>query len=62
MAKVPAKVEAGARELAKRDRVLRAALKSYGLPEFQRAKPGKTHFAELARAICYQQLLSLIHI
>jgi hypothetical protein len=32
MAKVPAKVEAGARELAKRDRVLRAALKSYGLP------------------------------
>jgi DNA-3-methyladenine glycosylase II len=56
MAKVPAKVEAGARDLAKRDPVLRAALKAHGLPDLSRAKPGKTHFAELARMICYQQL------
>jgi DNA-3-methyladenine glycosylase II len=56
MAKVPAKVEEGARQLAQRDPVLRAALKAHGLPELTRAKPGRTHFAELARAICYQQL------
>jgi len=54
--KVPAKVEEGARELARRDRVLRLALKSYGPPDFRRARPRRTHFAELARAICYQQL------
>jgi DNA-3-methyladenine glycosylase II len=56
MAKIPAKVEAGARELARRDAVLRAALKAHGVPEFKRASPGKSHFAELARSICYQQL------
>ena len=56
MAKVPAKVEAGARELAKRDPVLRAALKAHGVPDLQRAKPARTYFAELARTICYQQL------
>ena len=56
MAKAPAKVEEGARILAKRDPVLRRALKTHGLPDLQRAKPAKTHFAELARSICYQQL------
>jgi len=56
MAKVPAKVEEGARVLARRDRVLRAALKAHGVPELKRAAPNKTHFAELARSICYQQL------
>src|SRR6476660_9441434 len=56
MAKVPAKVEEGTRELAKRDRVLRAALKAHGPPDLKRAAPAKTHFAELARMICYQQL------
>ena len=56
MAKVPTKVEAGAKELARRDPVLRAALKAHGVPEFKRASPGKSHFAELARSICYQQL------
>ena len=56
MAKAPAKVEEGARILAKRDPVLRRALKAHGLPDLQRAKPAKTHFAELARSICYQQL------
>jgi DNA-3-methyladenine glycosylase II len=56
MAKPPAKVEAAARELARRDRVLRLALKTHGVPELQRARPNRTHFAELARSICYQQL------
>jgi 3-methyladenine DNA glycosylase/8-oxoguanine DNA glycosylase len=56
MAKVPVKVEEGARELARRDRVLRAALKAHGVPDLKRARPAGTHFAELARSICYQQL------
>ena len=56
MAKVPAKVEEGARILAKRDPVLRRALKAHGVPELYRAQPARTHFAELARSICYQQL------
>ena len=56
MGKVPAKVETGVRELAKRDPVLRAMYKAHGAPDFKRASPGKTHFAELARTICYQQL------
>src|SRR6202142_3502072 len=56
MAKAPPKVEAGARELARRDPVLKLALKAHGVPELKRARPGKTHFAELARSICYQQL------
>ena len=56
MAKVPAKVEDGARELAKRDRVLRLALKTHGVPELHRANPARTYFPELARSICYQQL------
>jgi DNA-3-methyladenine glycosylase II len=56
MAKVPAKVEEGARILAKRDPVLRRALKAHGVPELYRAQAAKTHFAELARSICYQQL------
>jgi len=50
------KVEAGARELAKRDKVLRGALKSFGPPDLRRGRPRRTHFAELARMICYQQL------
>jgi 3-methyladenine DNA glycosylase/8-oxoguanine DNA glycosylase len=56
MAKVPEKVEAGARILAKRDPVLRRALKAHGVPELYRARPAKTYFPELARSICYQQL------
>jgi DNA-3-methyladenine glycosylase II len=56
MAKPPAKVEAGARELARRDRVLRLALKTHGVPDLKRARPNRTHFAELVRSICYQQL------
>jgi len=56
MATAPANVADGARELARRDPVLRVALRTHGVPELRRARPNKTHFAELARSICYQQL------
>jgi DNA-3-methyladenine glycosylase II len=52
----PAKAVEGANALAKRDRVLRGALKSYGVPDLRRVRPRRTHFAELTRMICYQQL------
>jgi 3-methyladenine DNA glycosylase/8-oxoguanine DNA glycosylase len=52
----PAKAVEGANALAKRDRVLRGALKSYGVPDLRRGRPRRTHFAELTRMICYQQL------
>ena len=65
MATIPQKVQDGARELARRDAVLKRMLKEHGPPELHRAKPGRTHFAELARMICYQQLAgraaSVIH-
>jgi 3-methyladenine DNA glycosylase/8-oxoguanine DNA glycosylase len=56
VAKVPAKVEEGARVLARRDKVLRGALKSFGPPDLRRGRARRSHFAELARMICYQQL------
>jgi DNA-3-methyladenine glycosylase II len=65
MASKSAKVEEAARELARRDPVLKRALKSHGPPNLHRARPNRTHFAELARMICYQQLAgraaSVIH-
>ena len=51
-----AKAVEGANALAKRDRVLRGALKSYGVPDLRKGRPRRTHFAELTRMICYQQL------
>ena len=56
MPRVPNAVLAGAEALAKRDRVLRRAYKDYGPPELRNPRPKQTHFAELARAICFQQL------
>jgi 3-methyladenine DNA glycosylase/8-oxoguanine DNA glycosylase len=56
VARIPVKVEEGARVLARRDKVLRGALKSFGVPDIRRGRPRRTHFAELARMICYQQL------
>ena len=65
MANVPAKVQDAARTLARRDPVLKRMLKAHGVPDLHRARPGRTHFAELARMICYQQLAgraaSVIH-
>ena len=51
-----AAVEAGARELARRDPVLKQMLREHGVPELHRRGPRRPHFAELARMICYQQL------
>jgi DNA-3-methyladenine glycosylase II len=51
-----AKVEEGARVLARRDRVLARMLREHGVPELHRRRPRRPHFAELARMICYQQL------
>ena len=56
MPRVPRAVVAGAEELARRDKVLRRALRDLGVPELRRARPAGSYFAELARAICYQQL------
>jgi 3-methyladenine DNA glycosylase/8-oxoguanine DNA glycosylase len=53
---VPAKVEEGARELARRDKVMKRMIRAHGLPGLTRARPAKTHFPELVRTICYQQL------
>lgn len=62
---IPARVQDAARDLAKRDPVLKQMLKLHGAPDMQRARPNRTHFAELARMICYQQLAgraaSVIH-
>ena len=51
-----AAVEAGARELARRDPVMKRMLREHGVPELHRGRRARTHFAELARMICYQQL------
>jgi DNA-3-methyladenine glycosylase II len=51
-----AAIEAGARELARRDRVLARMVRQHGVPELHRRRPRRSHFAELARMICYQQL------
>ena len=48
-------VETGARELARRDRVLARMVRVHGVPELRRRRR-RPHFAELARMICYQQL------
>ena len=53
---MPTKLEAAAAELAKRDRVLKRALRDHGVPELKRHRPRRPHFAELCRMICYQQL------
>jgi DNA-3-methyladenine glycosylase II len=46
----------GADELARRDRRLRAVIRAVGPPDLRRGRPRREHFAELARAILYQQL------
>jgi DNA-3-methyladenine glycosylase II len=42
--------------LAAQDRVMRSMLERVGPPDFRRGRPRREHFAELARAILYQQL------
>ena len=43
-------------ELARRDRKLARVIDAVGLPNLRRGRPRTEHFAELVRAICYQQL------
>ena len=42
--------------LAERDVSLGAMIEAVGPPDLRRGRPRRTHFAELARAVCYQQL------
>jgi len=51
-----AAIEEAARVLARRDRVIARMLREHGVPDLHRRRPRRTHFAELARMICYQQL------
>jgi DNA-3-methyladenine glycosylase II len=43
-------------ELARRDPTLGEVVEKVGPPDLRRGRPRRTHFAELVRAICYQQL------
>jgi DNA-3-methyladenine glycosylase II len=43
-------------ELSAREPVMRAMIERLGPPDVRRGRPKRPHFAELARAICYQQL------
>jgi DNA-3-methyladenine glycosylase II len=54
--KVPAKVEEGARELARRDPVMARMVDKWGPPVLRRARPAREYFADLAQMITYQQL------
>ena len=45
-----------AAELSRRDRALGSVIASVGPPDLRRSRPRRTHFAELARAVYYQQL------
>ena len=56
MARIRRAVLDGADDLARRDPVLKRALGDYGPPDLRGARPSDEYFAELARAICYQQL------
>ena len=56
MARIPNAVIAGADALARRDKVLKRALRDHGVPDLRWGRRRQPHFAELARMICYQQL------
>jgi len=45
-----------AADIAKRDPVLKRMMREHGVPELHRPRPRRSHFAQLARMICYQQL------
>ena len=56
MARIAKAVVEASEELARRDRVMRRIVAEVGPADLRRGRPARTHFAELARAICYQQL------
>src|ERR1700680_1118077 len=43
-------------ELRRRDRQVRRMIDQAGPPDLRRGRPRFDHFAEIARAVCYQQL------
>jgi DNA-3-methyladenine glycosylase II len=45
-----------AAELARRDRRLGHTIERVGPPDLRRGRPRSDHFAEIVRAVCYQQL------
>lgn len=56
MPRVPRATIEAAEELARRDPVLAKMLELHGPPVLRRGRLRRSHFAELARMICYQQL------
>jgi len=46
----------GSAEVGRRDPAMRRIVDTVGPADLRRGRPRRTHFAELARAICYQQL------
>jgi len=56
VARIAKAVVEASEELARRDRVMRRIVAEVGPADLRRGRPARTHFAELARAICYQQL------
>jgi 3-methyladenine DNA glycosylase/8-oxoguanine DNA glycosylase len=56
MARVRRELVEASEELARRHRALRSIITAVGPPDLRRGRARETHFAELARAICFQQL------
>lgn len=58
-------IECGARELARRDPVIASMVDAHDYPDLTRGRRTQSHFAALARSICFQQLAgraaSVIH-
>jgi DNA-3-methyladenine glycosylase II len=52
----PKRLVEASEALAARDRVMRSMLERVGPADFRRGRPRREHFAELARAVLYQQL------
>lgn len=51
-----AALKAAAADLARRHPAFRPVIEEAGPPDLRQGRPRQAHFAELARAICYQQL------
>jgi len=56
MARVAKAIVEASEEVARRDPAMLRIVASVGPADMRRGRPRRTHFAELARAICYQQL------
>ena len=56
MARVAKAIVEASAEVARRDPAMLRIAETVGPADLRRGRPRRTHFAELARAICYQQL------